>query len=167
MKSPLRLLPLFFAFVLLALSSRASTEFPGLKAIMSSAAWQQARLDRLDAADLKLIDQAFVQYLQEAATQAKAAATSEPKRSLWSRFGLRAAALDAEAAKEPLVMQAKVVAWQGRNAFVLDNGQVWSGIDPIRDELPGREIGIKEGRFGSFLLVLDGEETTVRLHRVK
>lgn len=159
---------LSFLFLLTA-AHAASTDFPGLKAIMSPAAWQQANLDRLAPADLKLIDAAFAHYLQAGAAPANAAATATPeqKRSLWSRFGLRAAALDAEAAKEPLMMHAKVTAWQGRNAFVLDNGQVWSGIDPIREELVGREIGIKEGRFGSFLLVLDGEATTVRLNRVK
>lgn len=164
------LLPLFLLFA--GVARAATADFPGLKAIMSSEAWQQAKLDRLGAADLKLIDQAFAQYLQGAAQAPASAAAATPaapeqKRSLWSRFGLRAAALDAEAAKEPLMMHAKVTAWQGRNAFVLDNGQVWSGIDPIREELIGREIGIKEGRFGSFLLVLDGETTNVRLHRVK
>lgn len=164
---PLRfLLPIFL--LLAADAARATAaDFPGLKAIMSPAAWQQAKLDRLDPADLKLIDQAFADYIQTAAVQAKTTASSEQKRTLWSRFGLGAAAVAEQAAKEPLMMHAKVTAWQGRNAFVLDNGQVWSGIDPIRDELVGREIGIKEGRLGSFLLVLDGEATTVRLHRVK
>ena len=64
-------------------------------------------------------------------------------------------------------MHAKVTAWHGANGVVLDNGQVWDGIDPIRDELVGREIGIKAAKLGSFLLVVDGEDTQVRLHRVR
>jgi hypothetical protein len=165
---------LILVLILPSLAARAAgPEFPGLKAIMSEEAWQQAKLDRLDPNDLRLINAAFAQYLQGAVAQAKIVpgnatpATPEQRQSLWSRFGLGAAAVATQAAKEPLMMQAKVTAWQGRNGFVLDNGQVWSGIDPIRDELVGREIGIKEGRLGSFLLVLDGETTNVRLNRVK
>ena len=147
-------------------------EFPGLKAIMSEADWQRAKLDRLDPADLRLIDEAFVRFLKDGASQQREpVAVNEPapapekKRSLWDRFGLPAPAKKAPG--ERPAMHAKVLAWRGTNGFVLDNGQVWQGIDPIRDELVGREIEIKEGRFGSFLLVVAGVETTVRLHRVK
>ncbi len=176
MKSLRCLLPVS-AFILLTLVAHAAdAEFPGLKAIMKESDWQTAKLDRLNSAELKLVNQAFAQYLQGSAVQTHTPAVSptppaatapEQKRSLWSRFGLGAAAVAQEAEKEPLIMQVKVTAWQGTNGFVLDNGQVWAGIDPIREELVGREIGIKEGRFGSFLLVLDGESTTVRLRRVK
>ena len=187
--------------VLVSFTARAADpEFPGLKAIMSDADWQRAKLDRLDPADVRLINEAFVRYLKEgtapqreaavpqreaavqqreAAVQQREAAVQqheavavsekvsppEKKRSLWARFGLPA--LPGTQPHERPVMHAKVLAWQGTNGFVLDNAQVWQALDPIRDELVGREIGIMEGRFGSFLLVVDGVETTVRLHRLK
>ena len=149
-------------------------EFPGLQAIMSEADWNKARLDRLDAADLQLVNAAFAQYLKTkaappaappATTAGSTAATAE-RHSVWARFGLGKPA-EKESRPAAQMMQAKVKALRGANGFVLDNGQVWEGIDPIRDELAGREIGILEGRFGSFLLVVEGEETNVRLRRVK
>lgn len=144
----------------------AEPAFPGLRAIMSAEAWQQARLDRLDAADLRLVDAAFAQYLREQKAPAPAApAPTAEKRSPWARFGLGAA--PAEAAAERLVMTAKVTALRGSNGFELDNGQVWAGIDLIRVELLGREVAIQEGKLGSFLLIVDGRDTNVRLRRLK
>lgn len=157
-------------------------KFPGLQAIMSEADWNKARLDRLDAADLQLVNAAFAQYLKaqaepqpapQAAPQAAVAApttnpdqATAPKSSLWSRFGLgKATEQDSRPAVQ--MMQARVKALRGANGFVLDNGQVWEGIDIIRHDLAGREIGIQEGRFGSFLLVVEGKETNVRLRRLK
>ena len=179
MKTARWLLPFL---VLGLLAARAGEpDFPGLKSIMSEADWQRARLDRLEADEVRLINEAFARYLATGATlRAKAAAESEaaavaaapaavpaagPKRSLWARFGLVGAA-EQERRERP-IMQAKVTAWKGANGFVLDNGQVWEGIDPIREELVGRTIGIKEGRLGSFLLLLDDVDTKVRVHRVK
>lgn len=148
------------------------TKFPGLQAIMSEADWKRARLDRLDAADLRLINAAFAQYLQGTSTPPSVPAVTHEelpavakKRPLWERFGLHQVAEKTTPAKQ--MMQAKVTALHGTNGFVLDNAQVWVGLDPIRDELVGRDIGIVEGRFGAFLLVVDGQETNVRLHRVK
>jgi hypothetical protein len=162
--------------LILVLASSAAwagePEFPGLKAIMSEADWKRAKLDRLEAEDVRLINEAFSRYLKGEPSQ-----RSEPvvvggeatppakKRSLWARFGLPAPAEKKQ--PEPAVMHARATAWQGANGFVLDNGQVWQGIDPIREELVGHDIGIQEGRFGSFLLLIDGVETNVRLHRVK
>ena len=167
--------PLLCLTVLALLTARATEpEFPGLQAIMSEADWNKARLDRLDAADLQLVNAAFAQYLKtRAAPQAgPAAPTASPaqaaaeKPSMWARFGLGKTA-EKEARPAAQMMQARVKALRGANGFVLEHGQVWEGIDPIRDELAGREIGILEGRFGSFLLVVEGEETNVRLRRVK
>lgn len=166
-------------FTLVLVSVQADPpDFPGLQAIMSEADWNKARLDRLDAADLQLVNAAFALYLK---AQAKpqvgdqgvaAAATTNPgqaaaqKASLWSRFGL-GKATELESRSEAPMMQARVKALRGANGFVLDNDQVWEGIDPIRHDLTGRAIGIQEGRFGSFLLVVEGKETNVRLRRVK
>ena len=179
------LLP-FFILALFAAARAADPEFPGLKAIMSEADWKRANLDRLDAADVRLINEAFSRFLKEGPSQPHESApaalsernpapeekpapekrsATEKKRSLWQRFGLPA--LPGPQPHERPVMHAKVLAWQGTNGFVLDNTQVWQALDPIRDELVGHEIGIMEGRFGSFLLVVDGVETTVRLHRLK
>ncbi len=164
-----------FSLSLLAAAATfaAEPEFPGLRAIMSSEAWQQARLDRLDAADLRLIDAAFAQYLQDRKAPAAApAAAAEPaapavaeKPSRWARFGLGKAAEKAPEARE--LMKARVTALRGTNGFELDNGQVWAGIDLIRVDLLGREIAVQEGRLGSFLLIVDGRDTNVRLRRVK
>ena len=157
-----------FALSLLVASATFAAEpaFPGLRAIMSAEAWQQARLDRLDAADLQLIDAAFAQFLQT--RQAPAAAPAQPaaeKPARWTRFGLGKTVEKAPEARE--LMKARVTALRGTNGFELDNGQVWAGIDPIRVDLLGREIAIQEGKFGSFLLVVDGRDQNVRLRRVK
>lgn len=164
-----------FSLSLLAAAATfaAEPEFPGLRAIMSSEAWQQARLDRLDAADLRLIDAAFAQYLQDRkAPTAAPAAAAEPvapaaveKPSRWARFGLGKAVEKAPEARE--LMKARVTALRGSNGFELDNGQIWAGIDLIRVDLLGREIAVQEGRLGSFLLIVDGRDTNVRLRRVK
>ncbi len=164
-----------FALSLLVASAAFAAEpaFPGLRAIMSAEAWQQARLDRLDAADLQLIDAAFAQYLQArqapAATPAVAAQpAAEPaaeKPARWTRFGLGKSVEKTPEARE--LMKARVTALRGSNGFELDNGQVWAGIDLIRVDLLGREIAVQEGRLGSFLLIVDGRDTNVRLRRVK
>ncbi len=155
----------------------AEPEFPGLRAIMSPEAWQQARLDRLGADDLRLIDAAFAQYLQARQVPAAApvvaaapaveaaAAPAAEKPSRWARFGLGKAPEKAPEVRE--LMKARVTALRGTNGFELDNGQVWADIDPIRVDLLGREIAIQEGKFGSFLLVVDGRDQNVRLRRVK
>ncbi len=164
MRSLLRLVVIFPLAA--AAVAAAEPEFPGLRAIMSAEAWQKARLDRLDAADLRLIDAAFAQYLRDQKAPSPAApAPAAEKRSPWARFGLGAAPAEAEA--ERLVMKAKVTALRGSNGFVLDNGQVWAGIDLIRVELLGREVAIQEGKLGSFLLIVDGRDTNVRLRRLK
>jgi len=165
---------LCLSVIALLTAQAGEPEFPGLQAIMSEADWNKARLDRLDAADLQLINAAFAQYLKSqvappaapAVTVAGPAAATAEKPSVWSRFGL-GKAVEKETRPAAQLMTARVKAMRGANGFVLDNGQVWEGIDPIREELAGREIGIQEGRFGSFLLVVDGEETNVRLRRVR
>ncbi len=155
----------------------AEPDFPGLRAIMTPEAWQQARLDRLGADELRLIDTAFAQYLQDrklpaaapvVAAEPAAAPTAAPaadKPSRWARFGLGKANEKAAPARE--LMKARVTALRGTNGFELDNGQVWAGIDLIRVDLLGREIAVQEGRFGTFLLIVDGRDTNVRLRRVK
>jgi hypothetical protein len=165
---------LFTLLTLALVTARAGeAKFPGLQAIMSEADWKRARLDRLDAADLRLVNEAFAQFLQgtptprsePVVTGGEAPPAVAKKRPLWERFGLPQIVEKTSPAKQ--MMQAKVTALHGTNGFVLDNAQVWVGLDPIRDELIGHNIGIVEGRFGAFLLVVDGQETNVRLHRVR
>lgn len=151
----------------------AEPVFPGLKAIMSEADWKRAKLDRLEAEDVQLINEAFAQYLKSGANPSHPSVavvvSEEPppqkKASFWERFGLPAPAK--KEAPELAVMHAKATAWHGANGFVLDNGQVWQGIDPIRYEVVGHDIGVREGKLGSYLLLVDGVETGVRLHRVR
>lgn len=166
------LIPLFILAA--AAVQGGEPSFPGLKAIMSEADWKSAKLDRLEAGDVQLINEAFARYLAGAAIPASALVVPPPneevkapakKHSLWERFGLGAAA--EEKPREKPLMQAKATAWHGNNGFELDNGQVWEGIDPIHFDLVGKAIGIQEGRLGSFLLVIEGKDTTVRLHRIK
>lgn len=184
--------PARYLLLILVLTSTAvwagEPEFPGLKAIMSEANWKRAKLDRLKAEDVQLINEAFAQYLKGGTSQPSApvaanaavpvpvsatvsvpvsAAAPPPANepSSWAQFGMPAA--PDKKKTEYAVMHATATAWHGANGFVLDNGQVWQGIDPIRDELVGRDVGIQAGKLGSFLLLVDGKETNVRLHRVK
>ena len=158
----------------------AADDFPGLKSVMTVSEWAHSGLDQLSPDQLAIIDSALTRHYAHtvdqaaevataravAAAQAHAAAIAAESRSnTWlQRFGL---ADDKVGWQDRPVLKAKVVDWVRYNAFRLDNGQVWEGFDYIPYELKGRAVEIQPRPLGMFELVVEGKETTVRVHRIQ
>lgn len=171
---------LLLSLILLGpLALRAET-FPGLKAIMTEADWQRAGLDRLGPDQLGIVDAALIRHIARlemrlTAEAGPAAPTARdqteaafgarpPERPLWERFGLPS--FNADWRSTP-PLTAKVLRWRGTNRFVLDNGQVWEGLQAIPYELVDEEIRIEARPRGQFALVVDGQNTALRVIRVE
>lgn len=175
-----------FSLLLAALTltltvSGAETAFPGLKAVLTPAEWQRAGLDRLTPDEIGVIDAALIRRAAANAAQQKAEIqqarasaapvapppTLEPaqKKRFLERFGLPF--LDDQDWRSLPPLTGKVVAWESPNRFRLDNGQVWTGVDDIPYELPGKEIEIHARPNNQFVLFVDGKNTTVRVLRLR
>ena len=89
----------------------------------------------------------------------------QPKAGWLQRFGLPAFDDSDWRTLPPLV--STVVKWESANRFLLDNGQVWEGFEPITYELLGKSIEIHARPHGQFVLVIDGQSTTLRLMRLR
>jgi hypothetical protein len=175
---------LFLAFALLASASlgHAQAVFPGLKAVLSAAEWKRAGLDRLSPDEIGVIDAALIRHESAANSQlktelvtaretvaaAQAAATAptvEQKHGLLQRFGFPI--FDGDDWRGLAPLKAKVVAWESANRFKLDNGQVWEGFEPIPYELVGKNIEIQARPNNLFNLVVEGNNTTLRVMRLR
>jgi hypothetical protein len=165
---------IFFLCLLLTGAASAQDAFPGLTAILTPAEKKRAGLDRLTPDEIGVIDAALIRYYMRVVTGLGGTpppAVSNVERppesapGLLDRFGL-AKLTDTDWRRQP-PMTAKVTAWQGGNRFVLDNGQVWEGLDPIPFELPGKSIIIEARPMGNFALKLDEKSATVRVKRLK
>ncbi len=69
---------------------------------------------------------------------------------------------------QPSTLTAKVVTFTpgptGKATITLDNGQVWTQIEPVRLTLrPGDGVTLRPGSFGSYFLVPDGLRSTFRV----
>ena len=160
----------------------ADPVFPGLKNIMTESEWKRAGLDRLTPDQIGVIDAAVIKhYLQT--TRLGAAATPAPtmpappagataaevaaaKSRFWEKFGLGVATSSPDWRTQP-PMVAKVTGWRGANGFVLDNGQVWEGVEKIPYDLPGNSVTIEARPLGAFALKLNDDSVAVRVRRVK
>lgn len=173
---PRRSLLLFIGTLAVLPLLPAQTPFPGLRAILSEAEWQRAGLERLTPDQLGVIDAALIRHhraatagLQQEVAQARAqvaeADAAETTRSWRERFGLGTRSAGSWRDQPPLL--AKVTGWRGANRFVLDNGQVWEGQDPIPYELVGRSIAIEARPAGAFALTVDGQTTALRVRRIQ
>jgi hypothetical protein len=169
---------LFLLLVVSAACAFAQTEppatFPGVKAVMTPEEFARAGLSALTPDQLGLIDAAVIRhYTRTVATAATHQATQivqaqkvEQKRGLLERFGLPDLSFSQDWRDVPS-LKAKCTGWVGGNSFKLDNGQVWEGLEPIPMELPNRDIEIQARPGGQFALAVDGQNTTIRVHRIK
>jgi hypothetical protein len=181
--SPYRMKTLRLLSLLLSIHSAAfaGAAFPGLKNIMTEAEWKRAGLDRLTPDQIGVIDAALIKhYIQTApaAASASAASTVQPppgttaaeaaaaRSRFWEKFGLSAATSAPDWRTQP-PMTAKVTGWRGANGFVLDNGQIWEGVEQIPYDLPGNAITIEARPMGAFALKLNDDSVAVRVRRVK
>ncbi len=158
---------------LLAVTASAQATFPGLKSVLSEAEWKRAGLDRLSPDQLGVIDAALIRHQaaltarhQTEVTQAAKTAPAAPANpSLMERFGLPL--FDRSDWRSLPPLKARVTKWQGGNRFLLDNGQVWEGYEPITYDLIGKEIEIQARPHGQFALVVEGVNTTLRVMRLR
>lgn len=147
--------------------ARAEGVFPGLKSVLTEAEWKRAGLDRLTADEIGVIDAALIRREAAVVTTTRAsvaAATADPKRGWLDRFGLPT--FNDDWRTQPN-LKAKVVKWESTNRFQLDNGQVWEGTESIPYELNGKAIEIQPRPNQQFALSVEGENTTVRVRRVR
>lgn len=170
-------IPVLLTFLLLAVSAFAQSTFPGLKAVLSEAEWKRAGLDKLSPDEIGVIDAALIRQqagvtkqLQGEVAAARAAAPAAPAVApatpgLMQRFGLPLFNDGDWRSMPPL--RAKVVKWEGGNRFRLDNGQIWEGFEAIPYELPGKEIEIQARPHGQFALIVEGQNTTLRVMRLR
>ncbi len=162
-------------FLLTAGAACAQSTFPGIKVIMTPEEFARAGLSALTPDQLGVIDAAIIRHYahtvakavnEQAATISQQAVAEEKKSSWLSHFGI------SELSREPdwkttTGLKAHCTGWVGGNSFSLDNGQVWEGLDPITVELANKDIEIQPRPMGAFALVVDGKNTTLRVHRVK
>lgn len=155
----------------------AQESFPGLKELLTEQEWKRAGLDQLSPDQLGVIDAALIRHQAKLAQAAKAQVTEaraaevaggspEARKKSWlERFGFPIGGEDDWKTTPPL--KAKVVAWQGGNRFLLDNGQVWEGSEAIPYDLPGKEIEIQARPNHHFSFSVDGKNTSLRIYRVR
>ena len=171
----MKLAPRWFFCLLLTIACSAAEKFPGLQAVLTPAEWQRAGLDRLSPDELGVIDAALIRQQAAATTQLQTALVTvatpaplpmvQPKAGWLQRFGLPAFDDSDWRTLPPLV--STVVKWESANRFLLDNGQLWEGFEPITYELLGKSIEIHARPHGQFVLVIDGQSTTLRLMRLR
>ena len=177
-----RLLCLAFITTSIAL---AEPIFPGLKAVMTDAEWNRAGLDKLSPDQIGVIDAALIKYhiqtaRRSATVVADAAPISSPtpapgataaevaaaKSRFWEKFGFGKSSSSSDWRSQP-PMTAKVTGWRGANGFVLDNGQIWEGLEKIPFDLPGNSVIIEARPLDAFALKLSDDSVAVRVRRVK
>ena len=160
-------------FLLTASTALAQAPFPGLKLVMTPEDFARAGLSGLTPDQLGVIDAAIIRhYLRTVATAAnqqaeqitQQAVAEEHKQGWLSRFGLPDLSSDWQ---NQTGLKGHCTGWVGGNSFQLDNGQVWEGLEPLAVEVAGREIEIQPRPNGAFALIVDGKNTTLRVHRIK
>lgn len=174
---------LFLCLLALTTLASAASTFPGLKNIMTEAEWKRAGLDRLTPDEIGVIDAALIKHSlrtpsAEIAHAAPAALPPAPpagatpaeaaaaRSRFWEKFGLTLSSSGPDWRTQP-PMAAKVTGWRGVNGFVLDNGQIWEGVEKIPYDLPGNSISIEARPMGAFALKLNDDSVAVRVRRVK
>ena len=172
----------FALFVSASFSCAQTAFFPGLKSVLSDTEWKRAGLDRLSPDEIGVIDAALIRHQSAATAQlqselkaarenaavagaAAPAVTAEQKRGLLQRFGLPT--WDESDWRTLPSLKAKVTAWEGGNRFKLDNGQVWEGFETIPYELTGKNIEIQARPHGQYALIIEGQNTTLRIMRLR
>jgi hypothetical protein len=144
----------------------AQSAFPGLKSVLTAAEWERAGLDRLSPDQVGVIDAALIRHYYRALANVtpSVAAEVEAKKQQVARFGFDK--IEGDWREAPALVQ-KVVGWQGPNRFVLDNGQVWEGLEPIRFEIVDKEVTISARPNNSYSVSLDGKSNGARVRRTK
>ena len=150
-----------FALLLLLTASTAFAEspFPGIKIIMTPEEYARAGLSGLTPDQIGVIDAAIIRHYmhtvavaanQEAQEISQQTMVEEHKSGFLSRFGLPDISLTQDWKNAP-GLKAHCTGWATGNAFKLDNGQVWTSVDPITMELANRDIKSRRAQAASIL----------------
>jgi hypothetical protein len=162
-------------FLLTTSIAFAESPFPGIKIVMTPEEYARAGLSGLTPDQIGVIDAAIIRhYMRTVATAATQQAvqlsqqtmTEEHKKGWLNRFGLPEISFSQDWRNET-GLKAHCTGWVTGNSFKLDNGQVWEGWETITVEVANRDIEIQPRPGGLFALIVDGKNTTVRVHRVK
>lgn len=158
----------------------AGQTFPGLQAVLTPAEWQRAGLDRLTPDELGVIDAALIRHqaattsgLQtELATARQTPVAGPVAPAMATRpagkptsFGLPSYDVADWRTEPPL--RARVLKWDQPNRFRMDNGQVWEGFEPITYEILNKDIEIHARPHDQYTLVVDGQNTKLRVIRIR
>jgi len=152
----------------------AQTTFPGLKSLLTDAEWKRAGLERLTPDQLGVIDAALIRRETALTAQHQAALTAatqtvpaaeKPVPGTAAAFGLPADKGSDWKNVPPL--KAKVVKWETPNRFRLDNGQALESDETIVYDLVGMEIEIQARPNNRFDLIVNGQNTALRIMRVR
>jgi hypothetical protein len=180
MKNPPALSPstwlLTLALLLGTGLAAAGQTFPGLQAVLTPAEWQRSGLDRLSPDELGVIDAALIRHQAAATAHLQtelATARQAPPAPLVAarpagpsdRFGLPSYDVVDWRTEPPL--RARAVKWEQTNRFRLSNGQVWEGFEPITYEILNQEIEIQARPHEQYTLVVDGQNTKLRVIRIR
>jgi hypothetical protein len=139
--------------------------FPGLRSILTVSEWERSGLSQLTPEQINIIDQAMRRYHTIIPPPAPPAGTQPVReRSVLEAFGLPSFGGDWQSIPP---LRAQVVRWRGGNRFVLDNGQVWEGLQSIPYELPGKNVTIAARRGGSYVLIVEDQNTAIRVIRLE
>lgn len=168
------------ALLLAAPAFAADGIFPGLRSVLTDAEWKRAGLDRLSPDQIGVIDAALISHYMRAVTgvgprpspeviaalpRTDQPAAATPSRGFWDRFGLTKLADTDWRTQPPLT--ARCTTWQGSNRFVLDNGQVWEGVEMIPFDVAGKPVIIEARPLGNYALKLEEKGVAVMVRRVK
>ena len=163
---------LFSLCLLLTGTAIAQDTFPGLNAILSDAEKQRAGLARLSPDEVGVIDAALIRYYMRVVTGLSGlppppppVATPPPTPSVLDRLSLPNPTNSEWRTQPPTT--ARCTGWQGSNRFVLDNGQVWEGLEPIPFDLTNKTVTIEARPSGGYALKLDAKSAVVRVRRLK
>lgn len=100
------------------------------------------------------------------------AAAASPPPAPSQRLGAEQLPVERRAGDGPAEVTATVtsvsVGGDGRPRFALDNGQVWAQREPTAVPVQaGGRVTIRPGLLGSYTLVPDGRNATIKVRRVK
>lgn len=138
---------------------------------MGSEAFQAAGLHKLSPEELDNLAGwlgIYVEKERELAVE-EALPSGEPS------FGLEQVAdkLGGLFRNSPEVIQSRLLGdfrgWSGRTIFRLENGQVWQPSAPGEFYYPTKDpvVIIRRGTFGSYLLRIEGKNSSVRVRRIE
>ncbi len=175
--APLAAVALLLGASVAVVSADSGGAFTHLEEAMSEEAFAAAGLHRLEPEELAYLNQWLRRRAPAIARPAPAeVAESEPDAvEAEAAFGLEQVERDqwrgSEAGPEEIRsrIEGSFEGWSGNTVFRLENGQVWrqSGPGTFHHRAENPAVVIRRAMLGSYLLRVEGKNTTVRVRRVE